>query len=43
MNTRDIPVQRLAVVSCDTFDTVVARLDRELGHPEMSTFRLQIS
>lgn len=43
MNTRNISVQRFTVVSRDNFDTVVARLDQELGHPEMSKFRRQIS
>jgi uncharacterized protein (DUF302 family) len=43
MNTREIQIQRLTIVSRDTFDAVVARLDAQLGHTEMPSFHKQLS
>jgi uncharacterized protein (DUF302 family) len=42
MNIREIQIQRFTVVSSDTFDAVVARLDTQLGHPDMPAFRKKL-
>ncbi|WP_047495471.1 DUF302 domain-containing protein [Terriglobus sp. TAA 43] len=43
MSIRKIKVQRITVISHDTFDSVVARLDAQLGHPDMAAFRKKLS
>jgi uncharacterized protein (DUF302 family) len=43
MTIRHINVQRFSVVSTRSFDEVVARIDAQIGHPEMSAFRKSIS
>ena len=39
MSIRDVQVQRVNVVSTQPFDQVVARIDEQIGHPEMTAFR----
>jgi uncharacterized protein (DUF302 family) len=43
MNIRDVQVQRVSVVSTQPFDQVVARIDEQIGHPDMATFRKSFS
>lgn len=43
MSIREIQVQRVTVISHEAFDTVVARLDAQLGHPEIVSFRKKLS
>jgi len=43
MSTREIQVQRVTLVSHNTFDTVVARIDAQLGHPDMVAFRKKLA
>jgi uncharacterized protein (DUF302 family) len=38
MNTREIAVQRVSVVSSNSFDGIMAHLDAKIGHPEMNAF-----
>jgi uncharacterized protein (DUF302 family) len=38
MNTREIAVQRVSVVSSASFDDIVAHLDAKIGHPDMNAF-----
>jgi uncharacterized protein (DUF302 family) len=39
MTVRNIAVERLSVTSAAPFETVVARIDAAIGHPDMSAFR----
>jgi uncharacterized protein (DUF302 family) len=39
MNIREVQVQRVSVVSTQPFDQVVARIDEQIGHPDMAAFR----
>lgn len=39
MNIREVQVQRVSVVTTQPFDTVVARIDEQIGHPDMAAFR----
>ena len=43
MNIQEVLVQRLSIVSTKPFDTVVARIDAQLGHPDMAAFRKSFS
>jgi uncharacterized protein (DUF302 family) len=43
MATRQIDVQRCSVISSKPFDDVVAGLEAKIGHPDMSTFRKEIT
>jgi len=43
MNIQEVQVQRVSVVSTEPFDTVVARIDAALGHPDMVAFRKSFS
>jgi uncharacterized protein (DUF302 family) len=43
MSIREIQVQRITLVSTDPFDTVVARIDAQIGHPDMAAFRKNLS
>jgi len=36
--TRQISVERVSVVSSQAFDTIITRIERESGHPEMTAF-----
>jgi uncharacterized protein (DUF302 family) len=39
MSIREVQVQRVSVVSTQPFDQVVARIDDQIGHPDLAAFR----
>ena len=39
MSIREVRVQRVSVVSAQPFDQAVARIDEQIGHPDMVAFR----
>ena len=43
MSIREVQVQRVTLVSTEPFDTVVARIDAQTGHPDMAAFRKTFS
>ena len=43
MSVREVHVQRVSVVTAQPFDTVVARIDKQIGHPDMAVFRKNFS
>jgi uncharacterized protein (DUF302 family) len=43
MNIREVQVQRVSVVTTQPFDAVVARIDEQIGHPDMAAFRKSLS
>ena len=43
MSIREVQVQRVSVVSTQPFDQVVARIDEQIGHPDMAEFRKNFS
>jgi uncharacterized protein (DUF302 family) len=43
MSIREVQVQRVSVVSTQPFDQVVARIDEQIGHPDMAAFRKSFS
>ena len=43
MSIREVRVQRVGVITTQPFDTVVARIDEQIGHPDMAAFRKSIS
>jgi uncharacterized protein (DUF302 family) len=43
MSIREVQVQRVSLVSTEPFDTVVARIDAQIGHPDMAAFRKKFS
>jgi uncharacterized protein (DUF302 family) len=43
MSIREVQVQRVSVVSTRAFDEVVARIDEQIGHPDMAAFRKSFS
>src|SRR3984885_11561714 len=43
MSIREVQVQRVSVVTNKPFDTVVARIDEQIGHPDMAAFRKSFS
>ena len=43
MSIREVQVQRVTLVSTQPFDTVIARIDAQIGHPEMAAFRKAFS
>jgi uncharacterized protein (DUF302 family) len=43
MSIREVQVQRLTLVSSEPFETVVARIDSQIGHPDMAAFREKFS
>jgi uncharacterized protein (DUF302 family) len=43
MSIREVQVQRVSVVTTQPFDTVVARIDKQIGHPDMAAFRKGLS
>ena len=43
MSVREVHVQRVSVVTTQSFDTVLARIDEQIGHPDMAAFRKSFS
>jgi uncharacterized protein (DUF302 family) len=43
MSIRELQVQRVSVIATQPFDTVVARIDEQIGHPDMAAFRKSFS
>jgi uncharacterized protein (DUF302 family) len=43
MSIQEVQVQRVSVVTTQSFDTVVARIDEQIGHPDMAAFRKNFS
>jgi uncharacterized protein (DUF302 family) len=43
MSIEEVHVQRVSVITTQPFDTVVARIDAEIGHPDMAAFRKSLS
>jgi uncharacterized protein (DUF302 family) len=43
MSIREVQVQRVTLVSTESFDTVIARIDAQIGHPDMAAFRENFS
>ena len=43
MSIREVQVQRVSVVSTQPFDQVIARIDVQLGRPDMAAFRKSFS
>jgi uncharacterized protein (DUF302 family) len=43
MNIQEVRVQRVSIISTEPFDTVVARIDAAIGHPNMVVFRKSFS
>lgn len=43
MNIQEVHVQRVSIVTTMSFDTVVARVDAAIGHPDMAAFRRSFS
>jgi len=43
MNIQEVHVQRVSIVTIEPFDTVVARIDAAIGHPDMVAFRKSFS
>jgi uncharacterized protein (DUF302 family) len=43
MNIQEVHVERVSFVTTEPFDTVVARIDAAIGHPDMATFRKRFS
>ena len=43
MSIREVQVQRVTLVSTEPFDTVVARIDAQTGHPDMAALRKMFS
>jgi uncharacterized protein (DUF302 family) len=43
MSIQDIHVQRVSIVTTEPFDTVVARIDAAIGHPDMVAFYKRFS
>jgi len=43
MSIREVQVERVTLVSSESFDTVIARIDAEIGHPDMAAFREKFS
>jgi len=43
MKIQEVHVQRVSVVTTEPFDTVVARIDAQIGHPDMAAFRKSFS
>jgi uncharacterized protein (DUF302 family) len=43
MTIQEVHVQRVNIVSTESFDTVVARIDAAIGHPDMPAFRTSFS
>ena len=43
LNIQEVHVQRVNIVTTEPFDTVVARIDAQIGHPDMAAFRKSLS
>src|SRR5580698_3830248 len=43
MSIQEVHVQRVNIVSTEPFDTVVARIDAAIGHPDMVAFEKSVS
>jgi uncharacterized protein GlcG (DUF336 family) len=43
MSIQDVHVQRVSIVTTEPLDTVVARIDGAIGHPDMAAFRKSFS
>lgn len=43
ISIQEVPVQRVNIVTTESFDTVVARIDAHIGHPDMAAFRKSLS
>ena len=43
MSIQEVHVQRVNIVTTEPFDTVVARIDAQIGHPDMTAFRKSLS
>jgi hypothetical protein len=43
MTVRNIAVERFSVTSAAPFETVVARIDEAIGHPDLSAFRAAVA
>ena len=43
MSVREVQVQRVTLVSTESFETVLARIDAQIGHPDMTEFRRSLS
>src|SRR5271155_1998155 len=43
MSVREVQVQRVTLVSAEPFETVIARIDAQVGHPDMATFHKNFS
>ena len=43
MSIQEVHLQRVNLVTTEPFDTVVARIDAAIGHPEMAAFRKSLS
>ena len=43
MSIREVQVQRVTLVSNEHFDTVIARIDAQIGHPDMAAFHKNFS
>ncbi|MDR3568140.1 MAG: DUF302 domain-containing protein [Syntrophobacteraceae bacterium] len=43
MSIREVQVQRVTLVSTEPFDAVIARIDAQIGHPDMALFRKNFS
>jgi uncharacterized protein (DUF302 family) len=43
VSIQEVHVQRVTLVTTEPFDTVVARIDAQIGHPDMTAFRKSLS
>src|ERR1700690_2470262 len=43
MSIQEVHVQRVNLVTTEPFDTVVARIDAQIGHPDMAAFHKSLS
>ena len=43
MNIQEVHVQRVNIVTTEPFDRVVARIDAQIGHPDMAAFSKSFS
>jgi uncharacterized protein (DUF302 family) len=43
MNIQEVHVQRVNIVTTEPFDRVVARIDAQIGHPDMAAFSKSLS
>jgi uncharacterized protein (DUF302 family) len=43
MSIQEVHVQRVNIVTTEPFDTLVAQIDAQIGHPDMTAFRKSLS